>query len=141
MLWDDWTGKVPPNLCMSSLLHNVRSICDEDGILLQTFVESHWATVLRKHAPPGIGIATYLTGWVGDVSKNQFFQFTGSFWGINNDCSSRSFALRVWQGEYDEQNEAICETDRCVDIGLSSQEIQDAIDGICDGSISVKMCN
>lgn len=129
ILYDDWVDvdEVPPMLCIRELVSNVRKICEPDGKLLSTFVESHWAKVLSIHSMPGFGISSHMTGWVGDVTENRFYRFTGAFHGINGDDGKERFQLSIEDGYYDTLNEAIVEGDQFCDVKLDSESIQAAI--------------
>lgn len=132
--YDDWVGRVPPSLCIDNLIQNVAHICTEDGVMLDSFVQSHWAYVLRKHALHGFAISSPMTGWIGDPAKNTFYQFNGRFRGINDDDHEKRFELFVIEGYYDKLNEGITEGDRYEDIRLSPPMIQLAIDNVRNGA-------
>ena len=133
--YDDWVDENPTRLDVDHLTRNVKNICSEDGKMHEEFFDSHWAKVLSKHSMPGLGISSALTGWIGDVSQNKFYQFRGSFSGINGDSDHKRFSLSIVDGYYDLKNEAIVEGDQFCDLKLDTKSLQDAISDVLSGSV------
>lgn len=129
---------MPPLLSARYLISNVRSICDADGKMLTKFVDSHWAKVLSKHSVPGFGMSVAMTGWIGDISDNEFFRFRGSFKGINGDASDKTFSLCVEGGAYTRFDGGIVNDDRFAEIKLDTGSIKAAMDDVLKGSIVLR---